>query len=141
VRQHAVVDLLVGQAGLGRPQVVRQVGDLAIPDVVGGQLGRRELGAAPLARRLAFLLVAAARHQRHGFRFGHAVRVDPGVQDGVDDRAQLHLELLHPERSRIALTRVPLLRHDPFGIGRPPLGERAGPQRRADRGVRAGEPA
>ena len=68
-------------------------------------------------------------------------RVDPGVEDRVDDHAQLHLELLHPQRAGIALARVPLLRHDPFGVDRPALGERAGPQRRPDRGVRAGEPA
>ncbi len=141
MRQHLIVDLLVGQAGVGRPQVARQVGDLAVPDVVSGQLGRSELGPAPLARCLAFLLVTAACHQRHGFRLGHAVPVDPGVEDGVDDRAQLHLELLHPDRAGIALARILLLSHDPFGINRPSLGERARPQRRPDRGVRAGEPA
>ena len=129
------MDLLVALAGVGRPEVVRQVGDLAVPDVVRGQLGRSQLGAPPFARCLALFLVTAAGHQRHGFRLGHAVPVDPGVEDGVDDRAQLHLELLHPDRAGIALTRVPLLRHDPFGIDRPALGERPRAQRRADRGA------
>src|SRR5438093_1481851 len=136
----SVMYLLFRSPGVGRPEVGRQVGDLAVPDVVSGQLGRSELGPAPLARRLALLLVATVGHQRHGLGLGHAVRVDPGVQDRVDGHSQLHLELLHPHRARIALARVFLLRHDPFGVDRPSLRERPRPQRGPDRGVRAGEP-
>jgi hypothetical protein len=52
------------------------------------------------------------------------VAVDAGVQDGVDDHAQLHLQLLHVDRSRIPVAGVGLLGHDPLGVHRPALDER-----------------
>ena len=59
VGQHLVVPVTDGKAGLGGAEVDGQVGDFGVADVVGGQLGRGQQRAAPLAGRLAFLLVAA----------------------------------------------------------------------------------
>ena len=117
-------------------QLGGQVGDLGVADVVGGQLGRGELRAAPLARRLALLLEAALGHQRHRLRLGHPVGVHPRVQDRVDHHAQLHLQLLHAHRGGVALARVPVVGHQLLGVDRPALDERARPERGPQPGSR-----
>ena len=123
MREHTVVDLRLRRVRLDRPQLTGQVGDFGEPDVVGGQLGRGEQDAAPFACSLAILLVSAPGHQRHGLGFGHAVPVHPGVQDGVDDHAELHLELLHPDGARISFAGIAVLRHDLLGVDRPAFHE------------------
>ena len=49
--------------------------------------------------------------------------VHPGVQDGVDDHAELHLELLHAHRLRVALAGIArvgegyaAIHHHPFAL-------------------------
>src|SRR4051812_29886535 len=128
VPEHLVVQRSVARAGACGAQRRDRPADLVVAGVVRGELGGGQQGAAPLARRLAVLLVPALDHQTHRLGLGHAVGVHPHVEDRVDRRAQQHLEPLHAQGVVVLLGAAEPGRGDEFlCVHRPALYERAAP--------------
>jgi hypothetical protein len=111
--------------GRGRapPDLVLQLPQAERADEVGAQLRRGEPGPAVLRLRLAFLLEAAADHELERLVLGHAVGVDPDVDDRVHDGPQVVLPMGQGEGRVVGP--VAAVDHDLCHVDRPALGERA----------------
>ena len=88
-------------------------------DEVGGELNGSKPGAFPFGHRFALLLVTFFGHQIHRFLLTHVSGVDALIENGVTNRAQPHLQLLHLHLGAA----VSLFRHHLFAINRPALNE------------------
>src|SRR5271165_4407341 len=87
-------------------EIPNEVAHLAVADVVGRELSGGEKGAAPFPGCLALFLEPALDHELQGRVLGEILSVDLRIENGVQDHAQLHLELLEAEPVWIGLTRV-----------------------------------
>src|SRR5439155_20142271 len=83
---------------LAPADLVLQVPERERPDEVGRQLGRREARPVVLRACGGLLLEAAVDHERDGLALAHPVGVDPDVDQGVDDRAEVELPVSEEER-------------------------------------------
>src|SRR3954453_2374116 len=80
VGEHLVVQLPVRGPRPGGAEPGHDVPHLVVAHVIGGELGGGQQGAAPLARRLALLLVPAIGQQAQRLGLGHSARVHPDVE-------------------------------------------------------------